>query len=211
MSRLLYELGLFSVRHRRSVLVVWLLVAAGIFILGRVSGGESVDDFSVPGVESQAAADLLEERFPERAGATAMVVFEMAEGSVADASNAGTVARTVEAIAEMDHVLGITDPLGASSAMPRSVSQDGTVAVAAVQFDSEASALGHDVLDDLVATASDAGTEGVQVEVGGELPTVLKERHTGKSEAIGMVAAVVIRVSASTPIVSVTFLASMRG
>lgn len=202
MSRLLYELGLFSVRHRRSVLVVWLLVAAGIFILGRVSGGESVDDFSVPGVESQAAADLLEERFPERAGATAMVVFEMAEGSVADASNAGTVARTVEAIAEMDHVLGITDPLGASSAMPRSVSQDGTVAVAAVQFDSEASALGHDVLDDLVATASDAGTEGVQVEVGGELPTVLKERHTGKSEAIGMVAAVVILLITFTSFVA---------
>ena len=40
------------------------LVAVGAFALNGAVGGETNDDFTIPGTESQAAFDLLEDRFP---------------------------------------------------------------------------------------------------------------------------------------------------
>ena len=68
MSNWLHRIGSFSARHRRSVVVIWIAAVAAVVLLSRTVGGEAVDNFEVPGVESQAAADLLEARFPERAG-----------------------------------------------------------------------------------------------------------------------------------------------
>ena len=84
MSNGLYRLGRWIAAHHRLVLVAWVVAVLGVVGLNRVAGGEAVDDFRVPGVESQAAVDLLEQRFPERAGATAMVVFHVDDGTVND-------------------------------------------------------------------------------------------------------------------------------
>ena len=73
MSAFLYKLGRFSARRRWTVLLIWATIALAAVGTNAVVGGTSVDNFEVPGVESQEAIDLLGERFPERAGATAMV------------------------------------------------------------------------------------------------------------------------------------------
>ena len=64
MALALHRLGRWCVTHRRRVLLLWLatLIGLGVFA-GRV-GGEYTDTFRVPGVESQQATDLLQERFP---------------------------------------------------------------------------------------------------------------------------------------------------
>ncbi|HEU5083397.1 MAG TPA: MMPL family transporter [Acidimicrobiales bacterium] len=186
MSRWLHHLGVLAARHRRSVVALWVVAILGVVGLDRLVGAEEVDDFSVPGVESATAVDLLDERFPERAGATAMVVFHVEDGAVADHSAAITA--SVEEIRAMPSVLQVTEPL----AGPRSVSADGATAFAAVQLDAPVADLGRDVLEELEATAAPAVEAGVQVELGGELPTVLKERSTGPAEAIGIIAALVI-------------------
>ena len=93
MSTWLHRIGTFSARNRRLVLAAWILLTVGALLLNRTVGGDAVDNFEVPGVESQAATDLLKERFPERAGATAMVVFHTDTGAVTDpAFAAGTAA-----------------------------------------------------------------------------------------------------------------------
>ena len=88
MSNGLYRLGRWIAAHHRLVLVAWVVAVLGLVGLNRVAGGDAVDDFRVPGVESQAAVDLLEQRFPERAGATAMVVFHVDDGTVNDPATA---------------------------------------------------------------------------------------------------------------------------
>ena len=65
-------------------------------------------------------------------------------------------------------------------------------AFAAVQYDRSTADLGHPAVEALTKTATPATTAGVQVEFGGELPTVLKERTTGPAEMIGMIAALII-------------------
>ncbi len=188
MSSRLHRLGVFAARHRRAVVVSWILVALVLVGANRTLGASTIDDFTVPGVESQQALDVLDARFPERAGATAMVVFHTPDGSVTDPDAAAAIAATVDAVADLPHVAAVTDPL----ASPRSIAPDGTTAFAAVQFDASAADLGRETLDALFETAGPASTAGVQVEFGGELPNVLRERSTGPAEAIGILAALVI-------------------
>lgn len=188
MSHFLYRTGVFSSRHRRLVVAVSLLVLVGAAVLSRAVGASEVDNFQVPGVESQEALDVLDQRFPERSGATAMAVYHVADGSVTDPQVADGIAASVDEIEKMASTLGVTDPLGG----PQSISSDDTTAFAAIQFDAPAADLGRKVLDELLDTAAPAEHGGAQVEFGGELPTLLKERTTGPAEAIGIVAALVI-------------------
>ena len=188
MANGLFRLGRWVAVHRRLVVVVWLAVVIGLVAADRGAGGGTVDDFEVPGVESQETIDLLEERFPERSGATAMVVFRVPDGGITARGSADAITATVEEVRTLDHVVGATDPL----ATPRSISPDGTTAFAAVQFDAPTADLGRSALDALLDTATPAEAAGVQVEFGGELPTVLKERSTGPAEMIGIIAALVI-------------------
>lgn len=188
MSSFLYKLGRFSARRRWTVLAIWAAIVIGAVGANAIVGGTPVDNFEVPGVESQAAIDLLEERFPTRSGATAMVVFYAPKGAVTDATVAVGIAETMAEVNAMSSVLGATDPL----ASPRAISADGTTAFSAVQFNASTAELGNETRDVLFETAAAAEATGVQVEFGGELPTVLKERETGMSEAIGIVAALII-------------------
>ncbi len=188
MSKWLHRIGTSSARHRRWVVAGWVLFALFIVIFNRSLSAGTVDNFEVPGVESQQALDLLKTQFPERSGATAMVVFHVGEGSVTDPEIAQAIEATVNDVRNMPNVVSVTDPL----AGPRSVSRAGDTAFAAVQFDKTSAELGSDVLQALFATSSPAENAGVQVEYGGELPTLLKERSTGPAEAVGILAALVI-------------------
>ncbi len=188
MSTWLYRIGRFADRRRFWVIGAWLILAVTAVGINRVGGGGTVDNFEVPGVESQAAIDLLKARFPERAGATAMLVFHVSDGVVTDPKNAAGIEQTMAEVRSLDHVLTATDPLTG----PMSKSPDGATAFAAVQYDRSTADLGHPAVEALTKTATPATTAGVQVEFGGELPTVLKERTTGPAEMIGMIAALII-------------------
>lgn len=188
MSNALYRLGRWVAVHRRVVLVIWIVGVLAVVGAGRLWGGSPVDDFRVPGVQSQEAVDLLAERFPERAGATAMVVFHVDHGSVRDSRTATVIGDVTDKVRALDHVSAVTDPLSG----PRSISPDGTTAFAAVQFDAPAADLGRSTLDALESTASSVHRGAVQVDFGGELPTVFKQRSEGPGEIIGIVAALVI-------------------
>ncbi len=188
MSNWLYRLGMFSATKRRWVLAVWILFAVVVVVANRTAGGGTTDDFEVPGVESQAAMDVLAQGFPERAGATAMVVFHDPDGIGTDAATTSGIEATIDEVRSLDGVMGVTDPLG----NPMSMSPDGTTAFAAVQYDEAVADLGSGSLEELTGTAAPAEAAGVQVEYGGELPTVLVERHTGPAEMIGVVAALIV-------------------
>ena len=188
MSNWLHRFGTFAFARRGFVIAAWVVFALAMIGLSRIGGGGTVDNFRVPGVESQHAVDMLKERFPERSGATAMVVFHTNDGEVTDPAAAAGIAATMEKVQAVDHVLAATEPLSS----PMSVSPDGSTAFGAVQFDGPTGDLGHKTLNALTGTADPAEAAGVQVDYGGELPTVLKERSTGPAEMIGMIAALVI-------------------
>ena len=62
MSRLRYRVGHFAGRRPWRVVAEWILIAVTAFMLNSSIGGTANDTFRLPGAESQAAADALEDR-----------------------------------------------------------------------------------------------------------------------------------------------------
>ena len=64
MAHLLHRLGAFAVRRRRTVLVGWLLALTLLGGLAMGLKGSFSSEFSIPGTESQRAAELVAELIP---------------------------------------------------------------------------------------------------------------------------------------------------
>jgi len=100
---MLQRLARFCYRRRWRILGAWVVLLIGLFALNSTVGGKFLDEFELPGSESQEAVDLLEEHgFDTRAGATGQVVFKAAD------VNDAAVRRDMEAL--FDEIAEITAP-----------------------------------------------------------------------------------------------------
>src|ERR1700678_4654051 len=81
MSKYLYRLARFAFRRRRLILGVWLLAAIAAIAIGQASGGKTNDTFSIPGTESQNAANVLTARLPAFSGGQSTIVFATHRGA----------------------------------------------------------------------------------------------------------------------------------
>ena len=88
MSRVLYRIGHFAGRHPWRVLAAWVLVAVTAFMLNSSFGGAPDESFSLPGAESQRAADAIEDRFPQETLNTSNVIFHDEDGLTEPATKA---------------------------------------------------------------------------------------------------------------------------
>src|SRR4051812_16740146 len=64
----LQRLGAWCYRRRRRVLVLWVVALIAVSAIGSSTGSRFSQGFSLSGTESQRAAELLQSRFPTRAG-----------------------------------------------------------------------------------------------------------------------------------------------
>jgi RND superfamily putative drug exporter len=183
---MLQRLARFCYRRRWRVLGAWVVLLVGLFALNSSFGGKFLDEFDLPGSESQEAVDLLEEHgFDTRAGATGQVVFE------ADDVNDPTVQRDMEAL--FDEIAAITAPSQVvspySAEGAHQVSQDGTIAYAEVNLADRDSDELYDIGTEAREAVADADVPGTEVELGGDIAF---EQPEFSSEAIGFVAALII-------------------
>ncbi|MDX2599023.1 MMPL family transporter [Streptomyces caniscabiei] len=189
MATFLHRLGRLAFRKRWYVVLMWLAVLAAVGVGALKAPGASDEEFSMPGIESQKAFDLMEQRFPgvTADGATARVVFVAPNGEkVTAAENKKAVEETVADLADGSQVASAVDPFRAGA-----VSKDGTTAYATVTYKVTANDLtdaSKTHLEDALHTAQDSG---LTVEAGG---TALAEQGGagGMAEVIGVAIASVV-------------------
>ena len=185
MSGLLFRWGRFAASHAWSVIAAWIVAA--ILVVGASAGmGETMEDsFVVPGLDSQAAVDLLQSAGADGGGITAQVVATPLDDATTfgDSSAARSALDRVEAaIGALPHVLGTH----------QEISPDGSVAIIRVQYPT-VDALTTADLDSLKAVVAEARTGSpLQIETGGDLFFTFEEAQSGTGELIGIVAAMVI-------------------
>jgi RND superfamily putative drug exporter len=184
MTMLLYRLGRLAVRRRRLVLLAWVVAAVAVLFGAQASGGKTADAFEVPGVESQRALDLLEERFPAQAGTSAQLVFAVDSGTLSDADAAAAVDAALDAVAGQPDV-------GSVGELQRSPGD--TVAFADVQYTRPAEAIRDEAFGRLEATAERTSSGGVvHMELGGDLPSEAVSEEPQGQEVFGLIAAVIV-------------------
>ncbi|HEX4819166.1 MAG TPA: MMPL family transporter, partial [Acidimicrobiales bacterium] len=185
MSEFLFRLGRSSARHPLRVFGLWLLVAIVIMSVGGSRGGTYNDNFRVPGVESQKAADVLKARFPSQSGATGRIVFHITNGRLDDAGPRTAIEQTRQALSTGHDVGTVSDPFAPSA---HAVSADGRTAYVDVQYTVQHLDAAH--LADANAATETTRRAGVQTELTGTIANAGSEEQ-GK-EMIGIAVAIVV-------------------
>ncbi len=111
MALLPYRLGHGCVRRRRYVLTGWLVLLVVVVVWAKAANGSTTDALSIPGTESQRAADLLAERFPAQSGATMRIAVEAPAGSkLSDIVSPTQLDADLKQLATLPNVVMPADP-----------------------------------------------------------------------------------------------------
>jgi len=182
------RLAAFAYDRRRLVVAAWIAAIAAALALAAGAGGGFVNNFTLPGTESQRALDLLQQRFPQQSGDSSQIVFAVRDGRLTDAQRRTQVAGVVQSVKRLPHVTAVQSPY----AGPGAVSRDGHVAFATVLFDRQANELDKADVQRVVDTAQAGATRGLEVELGGQAIQQAEQAPPGGAELIGVAVAVVV-------------------
>ncbi|MER6324785.1 MMPL family transporter [Streptomyces coelicoflavus] len=193
MAAFLYRIGRLAFRRRWTVALVWAAVLAAVGLAGMTAPEAEEEPFSMPGIESQEAFDLMEERFPGAAadGATARVVFVSPNGEKVTASeNKEAVEAAIAELGDGTQVASTVDPYESGA-----VSEDGSTAYTTVTYKVDAAGLTDASRSHLDESLEHARDSGLTVEAGGDAMEDMGG-PSGTAEAIGVsVAAVVLLIT----------------
>jgi uncharacterized membrane protein YdfJ with MMPL/SSD domain len=183
----LFVVGGWAGAHRRTVLAAWFVLLVVVGGLGATLHGELSSVFTVPGVESQNAQELLQHRFPAASGGVARVVFGSAPGTMVTSVRArAAIAASLHAAATIPGVIAVTDP-----AKDGAVSADQRVAFSDVLFSELAPNVPQSAKVALATDMASARAVGLQVEFGGTAEQPVSKIE-GPGELIGVVAAFLV-------------------
>ncbi|BET45300.1 MMPL family transporter [Kitasatospora aureofaciens] len=166
---------------------------AAVGLAGMTAPEAEEEPFSMPGIESQEAFDLMEERFPGAAadGATARVVFVSPNGEKVTATeNKKAVEAAIAELGDGTQVASTVDPYESGA-----VSEDGSTAYTTVTYKVDAAGLTDASRSHLDKSLEHARDSGLTVEAGGDAMEDMGG-PSGTAEAIGVsVAAVVLLIT----------------
>ena len=120
------KIARWTMAHRRTVVVAWIVAAIGIFAVSSSVGKKTASSFTLPGTGSQQAVDLLQSRFPAQAGDADQIVFHAKTGKLTDAADRPRSTRRWRASRGCP-----TSPASSAPTPPgqHAISRDGTIAL----------------------------------------------------------------------------------
>jgi RND superfamily putative drug exporter len=176
--------------RRRTVVIGWLVLLLGALGVSGAVGTRYANDFSLPGTESQRAADLLARDFPAQAGDSDQIVLAARQGTVTDAAVRARVEPVLAAVARLPHVTGVVSPYTAKGA--QAISPGGKVEFATVTFDEKANVLPASATERVIRVAKSAGSAQLQVALGGQAIEQVQKPSLGAATLVGLLAAMIV-------------------
>jgi len=185
--------------HRRVVLTLWILAIIGITVVAQVVGTHFENKFTAGDTPSQQAQDILQSRFPAKAGDTADVVFHTATPIRA---NEERIDEVVASLRPLPYVQGVSGPFSAAGAHQISTKPGVHIAYAPVQFSTDTADIPTAAITKVITTAQSYARAGFQVELGGNPISAAATAAPGPSEGIGITAAILIMLLAFGSVVA---------
>ncbi|XVQ14639.1 MMPL family transporter [Spirillospora sp. CA-255316] len=201
------RLAAFAHRRRWLALILWVAVLGGVWTAASFTGDGYRDDVSLPGTESQRAADLLAGHGAARVGDTMQIVLHDRAGLDAP----GTRQRVEGMLAKvggLPKIAQVRSPYQDRAA----IAPDRTVGFATVVLEVPSKQMSKDDSRRVVEAARTAEGGGLEVAVGGDAARLLAQSAGGLAEGVGLLAALVVLilmfgsiVAAGLPIVTAVF------
>src|SRR5215469_15927124 len=191
MTGVLYRLARFSVRHRFAVLALWVLVAVALVAVSHRLGDNTNDNATLPGTNSQQAADALSNSFPDQANGSSPIVLHVSSGKLTDSRYSQAVNQAAADVAKAPDVASVINPLTSQGAS--ALSKDQKTGYLSVTLSVSPGAISVSDAQTIIDAANKpAQAAGIQVETGGQLGQKVSKPATEISELIGILAAMVI-------------------
>ena len=111
--------------HRWQTFVGWVALVVAVSVLGSTVGTAKIDDFRLPGTESQRAYDVLAEHSPQQNGLVDQLVYVARDGTLKDRALQARIDRSLELVRK--------DPIVVDVAAPR-LTPDGRIGVVDVTY-----------------------------------------------------------------------------
>ena len=186
----LYAIGRFCSRHHWQTIAVWFVLAIALVVIGQQSESRTNENLTLPGTDSTAATELLEDHLPQQAYGNNPLVIKSTEGKLTEPANSTAVEQTLKRLEGMHDVISAIDPLSPQGAPFLSKNKRiGYIPVVLRVGPGELTAAqAEGVLD----AGEPAEAAGLDVSVGGYVGQQLSKPSTEVSEAIGLTAAVII-------------------
>jgi RND superfamily putative drug exporter len=208
LNRWLESLAGFSVRRHWWVILAWVIILVGLLVANKQFGGTYVNNYNVPGTQSDDGLNRLNSTFPSQGGYAGQIVFRATTGSIS--ADAAQVNQATANIAKLPDVLKASSPFG--SPPGGGVSKDGTIAYSAVSWSTNPYSLNASYLNRLNNAVAPARKAGLQVEYGGGAGQIGQKTSDTTSELIGLACALILLllmfgsvVAAAIPLVSAIF------
>jgi RND superfamily putative drug exporter len=186
----LYEIGRFCSRHHWPTIAVWLVLAIGLVVVGQQSESRTNENLTLPGTDSTAATELLEDNLPQQAYGNNPLVIKSSEGKLTEPALSAAVEKTVKRLEGMHDVISAINPLSPQGAP--FLSKDKQIGYIPVVLRVGPGELTAAQAEGVLDAGAPAETAGLGVSVGGYVGQQLSKPSTEVSEAIGLTAAVII-------------------
>ena len=191
MTPLLYRLGHLCARHSIVVLAVWVLIAVSVVFVAKTVGQDTNDDLTLPGTDSQAASNLLSDKFPDQANGTVPIAMRAPEGhKLTDLKYKKPIQRVVKAYSKDPAVTQATGPFGEQGA--DQLNKKRTIGYISLNLKDSPSELNLEGAQRIIDVAQPLDKVGLKPAAGGYLGQKVSKPSTQVSVVVGLAAAVVI-------------------
>jgi RND superfamily putative drug exporter len=175
--------------HRKAVLAGWLIALIAFFAIARVVGSVYNDNESLPGTDSTKALSVLQADYPAQAGDSDQIVVQAKQGTLHSPANEAAVTSMLARVARLPNVRSVTSPYGPGG----QISRDGTIGLATVNLDAQASNIPNAAVQKLISTAQSADSSRLNVQLGGAaVENVANASGDYTSVLLGIVLALII-------------------
>ena len=175
----------WTFKHRKLVVVLWLLLLVGITGISQKVGSAYSDSFTLPKTESKTALDLLTKFAPAQKGDSIQVVYAAKSGLLTSQEIAPIEAK----LSKLHHVSGIDSPFGGRNG---AISKDGKIGFSTLHLDVSGRDISKADVVSIINTAKSFSGSNLQVELLGSTIQKASEAKPGSSEGIALLAAAVI-------------------
>src|SRR5215212_5755771 len=173
------------------VLAVWVVIAVAVVGVARSVGQETNDDLTLPGTDSQAATNLLSDKFPDQADGSVPIALRAPEGQkLSDLKYKKPIQRVVKAYSKDPAITQATGPFSQQGASQ--LNKKRTIGYISLNLKDRPSKLDVEEAQRIIDVAQPLDKVGLNPAAGGYLGQKVSKPSTQLSVVVGLAAAVLI-------------------